>query len=409
MKRKVQSIVALCAFGVMFVGMSATEAKASLNGTEMASAGISLALENYCEDTQSEDPETEIVEMLVPIVQAEQEKEEEKSIYDDVAIAKVENYVNVRKKPSTESKIVGKIYDGCAATILGEENGWYQIESGNVKGYIASQYFLTGEDGRKAALKEGYVIATVNTETLNVRKSKSTESTILTQIPIEGVYDVIKYNDEWVYLNIDGDIQGWVAREYVDISVDYDTAMTLKEEKAMLEEKERLAREAEEAAERLRQEQEAAQSYEEEQQYYEDSNDDYEETEYSAPSTSASGSATQDAVVAYARQFIGNPYVYGGTSLTNGADCSGFTMGVYAQFGYSLPHSSAAQSGYGTDVSLDSLEPGDLLFYSNGGGIGHVAIYTGGGQIVHASTERTGITVSDAFYRTPVCAKRLVN
>ena len=118
----------------------------------------------------------------------------------------------------------------------------------------------------------------------------------------------------------------------------------------------------------------------------------------------------QSAVVAYALQFVGNPYVYGGSSLTNGTDCSGFTMAVYAHFGYGLPHSSGSQSGCGYAVSLDSLQPGDLLFYTNdgGSGIGHVALYIGGGQIVHASTPATGIKVSSAFYRTPVAARRIV-
>jgi cell wall-associated NlpC family hydrolase len=124
----------------------------------------------------------------------------------------------------------------------------------------------------------------------------------------------------------------------------------------------------------------------------------------------SSASAIRNAVVAYALQFVGNPYVYGGSSLTNGTDCSGFTMSVYANFGYSLPHSSSSQSGCGTSVSLDSLLPGDLLFYTNGGSsIGHVAMYIGNGQVVHASTPATGIKISNANYRTPLCAVRIIN
>ena len=419
MRKIILKAAAGCLFGIITMSVSQLHVEGATIGTEMASAGISVALENYCEESQ--DPETEIVAMLQPIVTAAQEEDTD-SIYDNVAIAKVDDYVNVRKKPNVESKIVGKIYDGCAATIISTEGEWYKIESGNVKGYIKAEYFLTGKEGRKAAIKEGYVVGTVNTETLNVRETQSTESTILTQIPEGGEYDVIKYGDGWVKVNIDGDVQGWVSQEFMDISVDYDTALTLKEEKKMLEEKERREREAAEAEERMRQaeaeeesrraaEQEAANSYNDN-SYNDNSYSNYEEPTEAptqAPSyDSSSSSATRDAVVAYASQFIGNPYVYGGTSLTNGTDCSGFTMGVYAKFGYSLPHSSAAQSGYGSSVSLDSLLPGDLLFYSNGGGIGHVAIYMGGGQIVHASTERTGITVSNAFYRTPVCARRLI-
>jgi len=114
-------------------------------------------------------------------------------------------------------------------------------------------------------------------------------------------------------------------------------------------------------------------------------------------------------LVNYATQFVGNPYVWGGTSLTNGADCSGFVLSIFAKYGYSLPHSSRAQANYGTRVSTSELMPGDLIFYGSGKSISHVAIYIGGGQIVHASTERTGIIISSAFNRSPICCTRLLD
>lgn len=125
-----------------------------------------------------------------------------------------------------------------------------------------------------------------------------------------------------------------------------------------------------------------------------------------APQTEAPSSSLGAQIASYATQFVGNPYVYGGSSLTGGADCSGFTMAVFAHFGISLPHNAAAQSGCGTQVSLSDIQPGDLLFYDNGGGIGHVTIYIGNGQVCHASNERTGITISSISYRNPVCAVR---
>ena len=129
--------------------------------------------------------------------------------------------------------------------------------------------------------------------------------------------------------------------------------------------------------------------------------------ETSAPETEAQQTSSLGAQIAsYATQFVGNPYVYGGASLTDGADCSGFTMAVFSHFGISLPHNAAAQSGCGTQVSLSDIQPGDLLFYDNGGGIGHVTIYIGNGQVCHASNERTGITISSISYRNPVCAVR---
>lgn len=129
--------------------------------------------------------------------------------------------------------------------------------------------------------------------------------------------------------------------------------------------------------------------------------------ETTAPETEAQQTSSLGAqIAAYATQFVGNPYVYGGASLTGGADCSGFTMAVFSHFGISLPHNAAAQSGCGTQVSLSDIQPGDLLFYDNGGGIGHVTIYIGNGQVCHASNERTGITISSISYRNPVCAVR---
>ncbi len=119
----------------------------------------------------------------------------------------------------------------------------------------------------------------------------------------------------------------------------------------------------------------------------------------------SSYSSVRDSVVSYALQFVGNPYVYGGTSLTNGTDCSGFTMSVLANFGVSIPRVAASQAGAGTAVDVSAVQPGDLLFYSDGSGISHVAMYIGGGQVVHASSSTTGIIVSNMNYRTPVCAR----
>ena len=122
----------------------------------------------------------------------------------------------------------------------------------------------------------------------------------------------------------------------------------------------------------------------------------------------AQAAGNGQAIVDYACQFIGNPYVWGGTSLTNGADCSGFVLSVFRNYGISLPHSSRAQANCGTKISLSELKPGDLVFYGNRSGINHVAIYVGGGQVVHASNPRVGITISGVSYRSPVKAVRVI-
>ena len=130
------------------------------------------------------------------------------------------------------------------------------------------------------------------------------------------------------------------------------------------------------------------------------------EPETSAPETEAPSYGVGQQIADYAVQFVGNPYVWGGTSLTNGADCSGFTLSVFANFGIGLSRTAESQSYGGTPVDFGSLQPGDLIFYNSTGSIDHVAIYIGGGQIVHAANSRKGIIISDAYYQTPVCARR---
>ncbi len=134
-------------------------------------------------------------------------------------------------------------------------------------------------------------------------------------------------------------------------------------------------------------------------------------TERSSAS-SISGATIGQKVANYAQQFVGNPYRYGGNSLTGGIDCSGFTQQVLAKFGYSISRTSSSQATEGIRVSTSNLRAGDLLFYGDGGGINHVAIYIGGGQVVHASNSapypKGGIKISSAFYRTPICARRII-
>ena len=447
MDRKHIKVVVGCIAGAVIATGYGYNVHASQMNADMPTAGIAVALQQYYGEAETE--EADVLALLRPIVgssdeekttaadtaedvqeeaatvetEAEAETEAETSVYDTVAISHVDNYVNVRSMPNTDSEVVGKIYNNCAATIIENDGEWYKIESGNVQGYINAKYFVTGEAAKELALEIGKVFATVKTTTLNVREGQGTETSILTQLPEGEKYDVEEYGDGWVLLNVDGDVNGWVSQEFVDISVEFDKAVTLEEEQQMLAEKQRLAEEAaaaEAAAAKAAEEaKEAAESAKAAQvSSYDDDDDDsysYEDDSYEEPAAEEtytedySASPTRDAVVAYALQFVGNPYVYGGSSLTNGTDCSGFTMSVYAHFGYGLPHSSASQSGCGVAVSLDSLQPGDLLFYSSdGSGIGHVALYIGGGQVVHASTPETGIKVSSAFYRTPLAARRII-
>lgn len=445
MRKRNVGIVAGCLLTTVVLGVgtaSAQNTKTDKLSVNIPSAGIAVALENYnvesnkkaelsalitdkvaaAEETTKVEETTTQEETTTEAPTQEEtttEAPKETSVYDTIAMSQVEDYVNVRTAPSTDADIVGKIYNNCAATIVGTEGDWYKIESGNCTGYIKKDYFVTGEEAKEIAVNCGYVNATVTTETLNVREGQQADGRILTQLPEGGQYDVIQYGDGWVYLNIDEDVKGWVSMDYVNIDVKFNTAITLEEEEAKLAEEARLAEEAKEAerkareakaAEEARRKAAASKNTSSSSSSNTSSSSSSSNTQISDSVDTSSASALRAAVVAYALQFEGNPYVYGGSSLTNGTDCSGFTMAVYNYFGYSLPHQSGSQSGCGTRVSLDSLLPGDLLFYTNGGSsIGHVALYIGNGQIIHASTPSTGIKISSANYRTPLCAVRIIN
>ena len=354
------------------------------------------------EEETSEDTEEETTEEATEEETTEVATEEEQD-FRGLVIAQVNNYVNVRSIPSEDGEIVGKLYDKSVGEFEEEVNGWYKITSGNCTGYVKAEYCVTGDEAQALAKQVGTTYAVVNTTTLKVRQEASTESAVLGLVPIEEELVVVEELDGWVKVAIEeGD--GYVSREYVNLRTDFVHAESKAEEEARLAEeaKEREeARAAAAATEATRAAQAAEQTVQKQAQT--------EAVIEAAQATAASsaGSEMGKSVIDYATQFVGNPYVYGGSSLTDGADCSGFVMAVYAQFGYSLPHSAGAQSQYGTRVDTSSLEPGDILFYGDSS-IEHCAIYIGDGMIVHASTEETGIKISSAFYRDPLCAVRII-
>ena len=308
--------------------------------------------------------------------------------YRGVAIAQVDNYVNVRAEANVESEVLGKLYDDSAATVLETtEDGWYKITSGSVTGYVKCEYVVVDDEQLAREVSTRY--ATVTTQTLNVRMEPSTEAKILTMLP-EGddfvVIDESMYMDGWVMVTT-SEGEGYVSTSYVELWTDFVRAESKEEEAARLkkEEEERKKAAAAAAAARKKAEKEAAAAG--------NGNNNY----------TSSGSSNGQAVVDYAGQFVGNPYVYGGTSLTNGADCSGFVMSVYAAFGVSLPHSSKAMRSVGYEVSVSAMQPGDIICYS-----GHVGIYVGNDTIVHASNEREGIKyTSPASYKSIICVRRI--
>jgi uncharacterized protein YgiM (DUF1202 family) len=277
--------------------------------------------------------------------------------FTNIGIASVDGNLNVRSGPSTDDSIVGKMTNHAACEIIGTDGEWTQIESGEVSGYINSAYLITGEEARQIAREEVRTVATVETQTLRVRDEASTDSEILSLVGQGEDLTVVGEENGWYKVEVDNE-EGYISGDYVTISEKLTTAMTLTQ---------------------LR--------------YGEGVSD------------------VRVALVDFALQYVGGKYVWGGTSLTNGVDCSGFTMKVYEQFGIYLPHSSSGQAGYGTSISSSEAQPGDLFFYGRSGvkGIGHVGIYIGNGQIVHASSSRDGIKISSAYYRTPLKVVRLLS
>lgn len=276
--------------------------------------------------------------------------------YTNLGIANVESgNLNVRAVASTDGKLVGKMPKDAACEILGTEGEWAHIKSGEVEGYVSMEFLLTGPEARIKASELAAMVAIANTDGLNVREQPNTNSAVLTQVLKGEELEYVETLEEWIKVSIDGE-EAYVSQEFVIVEEKLDTAITMTE--------------------------------------------------------LLYGEGVSDVrvdLVEYAKQFVGNPYVWGGTSLTKGADCSGFVLSVFKKYGITLSHSSRAQANEGTKISISELKPGDLVFYGNSKGtINHVAIYIGGGQVVHASSAKTGIKISKYNYRTPVKAVRVI-
>lgn len=386
----------------IFMELLAEAEKDAAEQTPMAAGDVRVSAEEMQTEAE-EDIWPEVTEHEAPVVKSE---------YADIAVAQVNNYVNVRSEPTTESEILGKLYHNSAATVLETtEDGWYRIQSGNVNGYVKAEYVVVGDEELAKEVSTRY--ATVTTTTLFVRSEPTTEAKILTMLPEGDDLEVLDESLEgWLLVStVEG--EGYICSDYVTLATEYVHAESKEEEEARLAKEEAERQAAAAAAEAARKERERLAKEEEARKTKEAQKAVSKQNNSSVANSNANSSGSTDtrkpassngqAVVDYARQFLGNPYVYGGNSLTNGTDCSGFVKGVYAAFGVSLPRTSAEQRSVGYAVSLADIKPGDIVCYS-----GHVGIYAGNDTLIHASNEKTGITLtSPVTYRKVLAVRRI--
>ena len=458
--RKVRAIkVAICAASAaLFLSIPVYKAEAAnIIHPEQGIVGMAFILDRVSENKLENNSEFDISSML---------KKEVLSPYENLGVSIADSYVNIRKEPSTESEVVGKLYRGCATNILERLDGdWVKIESGNVEGYIASNFLAIGKDAEAMIDQYATKYATVTADALRVRKEQSTDSRILTQIPQGETYIITNEYDEWVEILLGTDDEtgkdftGYLFKQFIDITVEFEYAISVEEENARIRaeqesiraEQERLeAEEAAKKAEQQRKAEEAAKKAEQQRKAEEaariaeakraaeaqrsqeqgsssnDNTDSDEEADNSTvvpdtsentsnekPESNSSSNSGLDSkrqeVITYALKFVGNRYVFGGTSLTNGTDCSGFTQAIYASFGYKIGRSSRDQIHNGERVAIGERKPGDLLFYTNSSGtINHVAMYIGNDKIVHAANSRQGIITSKYNYRNVYAVRRII-
>lgn len=376
MIRKIKGLLAILLSVSMAVAFESSVTYASTAGitTEMLGSeflqkevttplsGFSLMVSDALGDTQEQDyvgwdgqtPGFDIDETTGETVRTGPYRQPDKPTVDyaNTALSLAEEYVNVRSEPNEDSSPVGKLYANCIGTVIGSEGDWTKISSGNVEGYVRNDFLSIGDQAAIDGAVQYH--AKVTADALKLRSEMNTESKVYS-VARNGVkLDVLDdstFDDGWIFIE-KGDTQAYVSSDYVEMAYEFNYAESKEEEFA------RRQLEAESVGMQ---------------------------------------------VANYALQFVGNPYVWGGTSLTRGADCSGFVMSVYAKFGIYLPHSSAADRRVGYGVNVSEMQAGDLVCYS-----GHVALCIGNGMIVHAASRRSGIKVSSAYYRKILCVRRVL-
>ncbi|MCR5691790.1 MAG: C40 family peptidase [Eubacterium sp.] len=406
MKNKVMRCAAALMLASFLVGTVVSATASKSNSEETQVAGANVVINDYCDMASHGKIEAETVEELSGVTPAAIEEEEEAVTELEVGTTKdghlelnlnysrlgianhVDTYLNVRKKPSKSGKIVGKLTKNAGCHIYSIKKGWARIVSGDVKGYVKASYLTTDKEAEELAKTVGRDTVEIQTESLRVRALPTTSAPIYSVIS-EGEEFVIKKKDLTLDYVKEVIKDQKISDKAIKRAGDYEEIEKQMANFICIKVDDELAFVSKEFVKA---------------QYSLKRGVKVKKVSASKKSGVSSGQAS---IVEYAKQFLGNPYVWGGSSLTGGTDCSGFTMSLYAKYGYSLPHNAAAQAGVTRRVS--SPKPGDLFFYSNGSRINHVAMYIGGGMVIHASNPTDGIKISTAYYRQPVKIGRVMN
>ena len=407
--------LALVISGILIIGTVVAPIQAAMGATEQQLEGANVLLDEYCSGVASGYVLPQTPELLLasipsatPALSASAEptaeptaKPAEDSVkkdknghiklnlnYSRLGIAnKVDTYLNIRRKPSRSASIVGKLTKNAGCHIYKIKKGWAKIVSGGVNGWVKASYLTTDQKAEDLAAKVGRDCAEIQTDSLRVRALPTTDAPIdsvvskgeefrikkktLTLDFVKEIVKKEKISDDAMKRSGGYEAIEKNMGDFICIYVDNEYAFVAKE---YVKEQYSLKRAA---------------------------------SVRTVSSSKSSGvSSSQASIAEYAKQFLGNPYVWGGSSLTGGTDCSGFTMSLYRKYGHSLPHNAAAQSSVTRSVS--DPKPGDLFFYSNGSRINHVAMYIGGGMVIHASNPSDGIKISNAYYRQPVKIGRVM-
>ena len=407
--------LALVISGILIIGTVVAPIQAAMGATEQQLEGANVLLDEYCSGVASGYVLPQTPELLLasipsatPALSASAEptaeptaKPAEDSVkkdknghiklnlnYSRLGIAnKVDTYLNIRRKPSRSASIVGKLTKNAGCHIYKIKKGWAKIVSGGVNGWVKASYLTTDQKAEDLAAKVGRDCAEIQTDSLRVRALPTTDAPIYSVVSkgeefrikkktltLDFVKEIVKkekISDEAMKRSGGYEAIEKNMGDFICIYVDNEYAFVAKE---YVKEQYSLKRAA---------------------------------SVRTVSSSKSSGvSSSQASIAEYAKQFLGNPYVWGGSSLTGGTDCSGFTMSLYRKYGHSLPHNAAAQSSVTRSVS--DPKPGDLFFYSNGSRINHVAMYIGGGMVIHASNPSDGIKISNAYYRQPVKIGRVM-